>query len=498
MRALPLATLALVLVCVPGAAQESARQITLEEAIALARANNPEFLSRQNDQGVAEWGVRSAYAAFLPSAGVSGGLSYQGGGEPLIGGFTGGDLGLGETPAYYYSNFSAGLSLGLSGGTFYRVGQEKAQRRAVVAQIAAAERTLESAVTRQYLAALRARDGVELARKVLERAEANLALAEARYAVQSATVIETKQAEVERGRAEVELVRAEAAHATELLRLGQQLGVPLGRDVELTTAAAVFEPAWTLESLVATALAANPQLAATRAGVASAEAGVGIARSAYFPSLSLSAGISGFTRRAGSDAFLIDQAERSVLSARQDCLWLNELLSRLNPPLPPENCSEIVFTDEMRAQIIEGNRQFPWNFETQPLSMSLGVSIPVFQGLSRQHQVESAAAQADDVRHRLRGEEIRIRTEVEAGLLNLEAAYQAHALEVRNRALAEDQLRLARERYRVGAASFLELMEAETVMARADWAYLVSVYAFQEALAALEAAVGQDLAIPQT
>ncbi|NIP82688.1 MAG: hypothetical protein GWM90_27100, partial [Gemmatimonadetes bacterium] len=52
-------------------------------------------------------------------------------------------------------------------------------------------------------------------------------------------------------------------------------------------------------------------------------------------------------------------------------------------------------------------------------------------------------------------------------------------------------------RYRLGAASFLELMEAETLKARADREYLLGVYAFQEALTALEAAVGQDLAIPE-
>jgi outer membrane protein len=497
MRLFP--TLALAFLLSPGivAAQAPPATLTLDEAIDLARRNNPEFRARLNDEAVAEWGVRTAYATFLPSASVSGGLSYQGGGEALIGGYTGGDLGLGETPAYYYSNFSAGLGLNLSGADLYRVGREKAGRRAVIAEIASAEQLLETAVTRQYLAALRGRDAVDLARKELERASANLALAEARLAVQSATVIETKQAAVERGRAEVELVRAQALYDTEKLRLLQQIGVDLGRELELTTGVEVFEPTWRLESLVATAMGAHPQLAATRAGVESAEAGVSMARSAYFPSLSVSAGLSGYTRRAGSDQFLISQAVQGMEAAQQQCVLQNELLSRLTPPMPPQDCGALVLTEEDRAAIVAQNRQFPFDFETQPLSMSLGISIPIFQGLNRQHQVEAANAQAEDARFLLRGEELRIRAEVEVAYLNLEAAHQAHGLEVRNRDLAEDQLRLARERYRVGSASFLELMEAETVMARADRAYLLSVYAFQEALAALESAVGQDLAIPQ-
>lgn len=477
--------------------QQAPADLTLEEAVELARRNNPDYLSRLNDEDVAAWGVRSAYAAFLPTASVSGGVSYQGGGEALIGGFTGEDLGLGETPPYYYSNFSAGVGLQLSGADFFRVGQQRASRRAVVAGNVAAARTLETAVTRQYLAALRGRDAVDLARKELERAEANLALAEARFAVQSATAIETTQAEVERGRAEVELVRAQALYDTERLRLLQQIGLEPSRDVELTSRLDVFEPTWSLESLIALATSGHPQLSATRAGVAVAEAGVDMARSAYFPSISLSAGVSGFTRRAGSDQFLIDQADESMQRARANCLTTNELLSRLNPPLPPQDCSTFVLTEQDRSRIIAQNRQFPFDFETQPLSMSLGLSIPVFQGLSRQHQLESAAARADDARHQLRGDRLRIRAEVEAAHLNLSAAFRAYGLEQRNHALAEDQLRLARERYRVGATSFLELTEAETVMARADRAYLLAIYAFQEALAALEAAVGQDLAIPE-
>lgn len=497
MRLSPTLALAFLVLPALATAQAPAATLTLEEAVELARRNNPEYRARLNDETVAEWGVRTAYASFLPSASVTGGLSYQGGGEALIGGYTGGDLGLGQTPAYYYSNFSAGLSLGLSGADLYRVGREKAARRAVVAEIASAGRMLETAVTRQYLAALRGRDAVELARKELERAEANLTLAEARLAVRSATVIETKQAEVERGRAEVELVRAEALYGTEKLRLLQQMGVDLGREIELTTQVEVFEPNWRVESLVATAMGVHPALAATRAGLESAESGVGMARSAYFPSLSLSAGLSGYTRRAGSDQFLLSQAAEGMASARQQCIFQNELLSRLTPPMPPVDCTSFVLTEADEAQIIAQNRQFPFDFETQPVSVSLGVSIPIFQGLTRQHQVEAAGAQADDARHQLRSEELRIRSDVEVAYLNLEAAHRAHGLEVRNRELAEDQLRLARERYRVGSASFLELMEAETVMARADRAYLLSVYAFQEALAALEAAVGQDLSIPQ-
>jgi outer membrane protein TolC len=66
-------------------------------------------------------------------------------------------------------------------------------------------------------------------------------------------------------------------------------------------------------------------------------------------------------------------------------------------------------------------------------------------------------------------------------------------LEARNQELATEQLELARERYRVGVGTFLELQDAETTKARADRAHLAAMYNFHEALAALETAVGRNL-----
>lgn len=478
-------------------AQEAAVPLSLDEAVALAMENNPDYRSRLNDEGVADWGVRSAYGSLLPSASASGGLSYQQGGQARIGGFTAGDIGLNETPDYYYSSYSVSVGLGVSGADYYQVGREKASRRSVLASVEAAGQSLEAAVTRQYVAALRARDGVELARTELERAEANLSLAEARYAVEAATAIEAKQAQVELGRARVGLLRAEAALDNQKLRLFQLIGLDLGREVELTSEVSVFEPRWSLASLIDAAMASQPELDVARWSREAADAGVGMARSAYWPSLSLSTGLSGFTRRVGNDQYLIDQARSSAQSAVQQCEDVNLILTRLNPPVPAQNCDQYAFNDDMRSQILSQNDQFPFRFVGEPLSLSLGVSIPVFQGLTRKRQLEAARAQAEDARWQLRARELATRADVETAYRDLRTAYEAVQLEARNLELARDQLRLARERYRVGATAFIELLEAETLMARADREYLLGVYTFQEALTALEQAVGQPLTIPQ-
>ena len=59
---------------------------------------------------------------------------------------------------------------------------------------------------------------------------------------------------------------------------------------------------------------------------------------------------------------------------------------------------------------------------------------------------------------------------------------------------AIDQQRgLVAERYRLGAISFVDLVDAETVKAEADQSYVNAIYAYHEAVAELERVVGTDL-----
>ena len=469
--------------------------LTVDEAIQLARENNPDFQALRNDAGVADWNVREAYGALLPGASASTSFSYQASGPARFGIFTGADLGVTSQPEYYSSNYSLGLDYSLSGSSLLAPGRAKADRRATEASIDASDFALQAAVTRQYLLVLRAQEGVTLTRQELGRAQENRKLGEARVKVGAAIPMELTQAEVEQGRAEVALLQAENLVATERLRLMQQLGLEVQKDVQLTSRFEIFEIPWTLAELTQQAVAAHPTLLAARASVQAREAGVKMARSSYLPSLSLSMGWSGFTREAGNTTSLIQRAQESALEAREQCLFFNALASGSATPLPgyPRNCPAGVLTPQQQQQIVASNDVFPFSYERDPLGAQLVVSLPIFQGFTRERNVQVAKAAEQDAEHRARGEELRIRTEVATAYLNLTTAHRSVALETRNRDLAAEQLELARERYRLGAASFLELQDAVTIKARADRAYLIAVYQFHESMAALETAVGRDL-----
>ncbi|MGQ0560476.1 MAG: TolC family protein [Gemmatimonadota bacterium] len=464
----------------------------MDEAITLARQNNPDFLARKNDATVADWTVREAYGSLLPGASASTSFQYQASGTPRLGFISGSDLGVTGTPDYYLSNYYIGVNYGLSGASLLAPGRARAARHATAAGIEAADFMLAANVTQAYLAVRRAQDGVTLAQQELERAEDNRKLAAARLKVGAATPIELKQAQVEKGRAEVTLIQAENLVRTERLRLMQGLGLDINTEVELTTEFAVSDVPWTQDELLASALQSHPNLLAARANQQASTASVKMAKSAYLPSLSFSAGVSGYTRQAGSSAYLLDQARAGLIGAREECEFRNAVAAGKLPgyPLP---CPSTSLTPQQEQSILSSNDVFPFSYTSEPLSASLQISLPIFQGFTRELQIEQARAGEADARHQLRAQELRLRADVATAYLNATTARRSIDLEQRNRELAGDQLELARERYRLGAAAFLELQDAATIKARAERAYLMAVYSFHESMAALENAVGRKL-----
>jgi outer membrane protein TolC len=89
--------------------------------------------------------------------------------------------------------------------------------------------------------------------------------------------------------------------------------------------------------------------------------------------------------------------------------------------------------------------------------------------------------------------EIGLRTDLAVGIGTLRTAYQSALLEQRNQTVADEQLRLARERYQLGAITFIDLVDAETVKAQADRQRLAAIYAYHDAITGLERLVGARL-----
>lgn len=490
-RALSGALVLLALAATTLVAQDVPAKLTLDEAIRIAKNNNPGFLSTENDAGPAVWNARQAYASFLPTANANSYANYTQGGTQRFGTV---DLGSSGTD-WYQSGYSLSLSWQLSGQNLFGVPAARAQKRATNANIDAAAFDLESTVALQYMAVLRGQDGVDVAQRQVDRADQNLAIVQARVGSGAAAGTDGKQAQVDQGRAQVGLIQAQRTLREARSMLGEQLGVPLDSEVELVSEFQVFQPEWNRDELTRMALSAHPRLRAMEAQESAANATARQSASRYFPTIGLSTSFSGRTQSATNKDYIRNQVMQSAQSQQSSCEFYNAISNGLSQPLAgyPKDCSAFVATEGGIQSALAANDAFPFNFTKNPLSVTLSVSIPIFTGFSRQQQVSQAYQAADDAEQNVRAEELTLRTQVTQAFDNLTAGYQIVQLETRNRSLADEQLEMQRRRYAIGAGSLLELLDAQTTATTADQAYLNAVYDFHLNLIRLETAVGRRL-----
>ncbi len=481
----------------PDGTGASVLTVSLDQAVDRAsQANSSVRIPRAEVSG-ARWTARSARASLLPSLSVGSGISWQGSGEQRLGGITTGELGITGQPAWLFSSWDVGLTLSLSGRALLAPWEADAGLDAAVARVGAAEAGLVLEVTRGYLAVLQAQEGIRLAERELDRAERNLELAEGRVAVGSATPLDSRQAELAVGRARVALLRAQGEHRNAGISLLLLMGESADRELRLTSGFPAASPVpLREEELVQHALARNPDLHALRAQNERTGMALRAARSAYLPTLQLTAGWSAFSRRAVDGSVLVDQARARSEGLLLQCLSNNDLLSRLVEPLPPTNCAQYTFRDSDRERILEENRAFPLDFTRQPPMATLSLQLPVFQGLQRQQQVEVARVERETARLRVEEGTRDLRGEVLRQVTVVRTAYEAARIEEVNREVAAAQVALARDQYEVGMVEFLQLADAEAELARAERDRLDAIYGYHEALAALEALVGIPLRSP--
>ena len=476
---------------VAGAQQAVPAALSLADAITIARDKNPAYRQVLNDRGPAEWGVRGAFSSLvIPTVSAAGGMSYTGPGSQtfLSSSFT-------QSVSTVSSFYDLSLSWQLSGTTLSQPWLAKAQQHAVDADIAGAANALATGITQQYLTVLQTRDQAELARKTLARNDEFLKLAQARFSVGQATLIDVRQAQVARGQAAVALLRAQTVVSVEKLRLFEQMGVTPPTEVQaiqLTDTFAVQTPAWQLPDLLTMAEGQNPALKALRAREAAAAWGVRAATSSYGPSLSLSAGWSGFTQQFTDVDPLIRSGQTSANTQYGACLSSDSV--RTGAGLSPRGCAGLQW-DPVRdeAALRSQNSVFPFEFTRQPFQARLSISLPIFTNFSQERRVSESRAQHGDLEEAVRARGLAVQTEVSQAFLTLQTAFRTIGLQDTNRSAAREQLQLATERYRVGSGTFFELLDAQVAALRAENDYVNAIYDYHKSLAALEAAVGRSL-----
>jgi outer membrane protein len=483
--ALPLAALALVAQSV--AAQVPAT-LTVDEAVSIARRNNPLFQAQNNARRGADMNVRAAYARLLPSLSASASGRYQKTGQQFFNGIP-----LESSSDVVQSSYNIGLNYTLNSAVLFAPKVVAAQRDAAEADVSGGAEFLRATITQFYILTLQAQARAALADTLLATTKGQLDLAKARNAVGSVSILDVRTAEVNYGRAEIAALQAKNAAEVQMLRLFERMGVPAPTtDVTLSTKFPVTSVTFRLDSLKQLARGTNPGLVALRSRENASVAGLRAERGQYLPTLGFSTGWGGQASRFADAQTLVDRAAASRVSGLANCMEFDSL--RVGAGLSSLNCaSSPSFQPLTTAEADAIRAANTLDFTNSPRSYNVFVSMPIFDNLSRETRVQAAQIDRQNARYAVKGREVQLEADVTEAYLNLQAAIQTTALQDVNAQAAREALSFAEERYRVGAATFLEVTTARGNYEQAQIDRVNAIYDYHRAFAALENAVGRPL-----
>ncbi len=408
--------------------------LTLEACINAAFENNPSLKASGFAFAASKESEGAARSAYYPS------LNFQGGyrrweshaflPDSIL------DLPFGRVspvigPVNQYS-------LSLEGSyTIFDGGFRKAQLHAASAkkegassESAKSREEIALVVTTDFYSLAASRAGLAVAQESLKRSEDHLKLAEERKAVGAVPL-----ADVLRARVKVADARLAVVHNTSQVDIARgALAVAMGLspdaqlDIEPVTAEAASPPDLNAPLAFSEAEARRPEMKAALEQVEAAKAAVRAAKSAYSPKVELD----GAYGRMDSGFFPYDK---------------------------------------------------DW-------SVGVMVRLPLFTGFERGHQLERAKAELSKAEELHGQQALYVRQEVWDAYASLQEAANAVQAVKALVADAKESLRMAQERYKAGAGTITDFLDAETNLSSAQSQEVQALFQYYVAGAALKRAMG--------
>ena len=231
----------------------------------------------------------------------------------------------------------------------------------------------------------------------------------------------------------------------------------------------VQEPALRLESgaekssaeIYRMAEPAQPQIQAARTRVLSAEKGIDLARSAYYPSLSLQGGV--FTNYSSLAQKFIPGEKLS--SPYYQPFGEFEISDPSSGTSVPVVISQKIMQSPGRLEDLSFGQQLDNNLRR---GISLNLNIPIFNGYQVRYAHENARIARKNAELQLEQEKNRLRQTIESAVANEKAARKRlEAIEKQIKAL-EENWRLSEQRFNLGVLNATDYLLAKNNLNRAE------------------------------
>ena len=428
---------------------QSTRPLTLDECIALALRENSALRNAERRRQIAGTNVIAARSGLFPRTDVN--LSsgrFQQGDRTLLGDVPVGFDANGQViyerrtitqPGYSSNSNSASVSVNQLlfdfGATWSRIKQANSAEDASSKTFESTQQSTILLVHQRYLGYLKELQLLKVSEEAVKTSEEQLKRTESMFEIGSVAQGDVFRARTTNGNDRISLItqQNQVKNARGLLNVA--MGRPTDSEldiVDLAEAPAMRE--YKLDEVVQVAVEKNPELQSYKFQMKSASYGKHVARTAFLPSFSL----------RGS-------YQRS------------------------HNEFDRVYSD------------FSKNWFG---SVGIGVSLNLFNGFADQADIERESLNyriaEEDYTNRLRT----LRLDAEQALLSLQAWKEITAINSENLLSTQEDLRLAQERYRVGAGTLLDIITAQTNLTRARSTFIRAKYDSMIAYAYLQSVMG--------
>src|SRR6266699_3962249 len=404
--------------------------VTLNEAVQRALQVQPAMVQARGDQRNAGVGRRVAFGSFIPS--LTGGGSAVRSNQPIR---PAGDT-ITQPAARYTYTGTLSAQLDLFAG-FKRIANLRSAYATTDAATAGVvnQRFQVTLLTKQaFYNAIATEELVRVAESQVRRARQQLQISVEKLHAGSATRSDSLRSTVDYGNARIALLEAQANLAGAQATLGRQIGVD--QPVRAVPDSVLPSPPDTTD-LRAGTLEHAPQVEQADAQARAARAQVWSARAQYWPTFNVSYS----NRRAGLS----------------------------DPQLP---------------FLTPYKENFSWTF---------GLNWPLFNGFMREQSQVSASVSRDVAEARAADARRQVNAQFTQQMAALTTAYAQISIASDNLAAATEDLRVQNERYRVGAATILDLLTSQAALTQAEVNVVQTRLNYLIARAQVEAVVGRTL-----
>jgi outer membrane protein len=427
-----IAGLVLALAAAPLAAQQKP-VVTLEEAVRRAEMVQPTVVQARGSVSSAAARQRAALGSFLPNLTVNGSVGdFFSEGVRV-------DPSTGQLTTSNSTNRSVNTSISSSVELFAGF-RRTSERRAANATRTAAEAGLENSrfqqalvTTNQFFDALAARELVQVREAGVRRAEQQLEVAVARLRAGAAIRPDSLRSVVTLGNAQLALLTAQTQLATAEANLGRLVGFEGQVSAADDSSYYRIIEAVDTSGLRAEALSNSPAVRASEAQASAARSAIGVAKAGYFPSLTLSG----------------------------------------------------------NAQL-NGSRNNDYTF-LQQRQFQLQMSWPIFNRFQREQQIATNQVAAENAEANASEDRRQVLADLTSAIAALESARLRIGITQTSVLAAREDLRVQQERYRLGAATIVDLLTSQEALSQAEVDEINARFDYIRARTQIGALIGRSL-----